>query len=127
MDGNTLLASIKFIVREKAPYPVQVFVIASDEAHLVKKRQRWACIMNCDPRGTVGRRWLLFMYLNNTLEYVDSFNQLPSYYKIQGQPFRRPICKKLSFKMQSDTANTCSLFCLYFLYHRLRNRSFESI
>lgn len=75
-----------------------------------------------------GEHWVAFyIYRKNSrmiAEFFDSFGKSPHHYGIES-PFLVSMYNNIS--LQSEDSASCGLFCLFFLYYRLKQRSFKKI
>lgn len=89
-------------------------------------------IINSDPSYLPGEHWLAVFFPSNSLpEFFDSFGKSPSQYS---QSIFNFLIEKDSRgfvynckRIQSTQATSCGLFCLYYLYFRIRGFTFASI
>ena len=127
MDGDSLAAAMLFL-SGCGSRKARTFVIASNEWRLVNKTSDYAVIQNTDPRGMKGQHWCIWVCLSGRLEWFDSLGQQPEYYSMD-MPYgnRTRITNKNTVQYQQNYSNACGYYCLYFFYHRIRNRSFDSI
>jgi hypothetical protein len=97
-----------------------------DKLPNVKKRPA-ALIMNTDKAGDPGEHWVvLFITEENTAEYFDSFGIYPMFREIHDFLESNNIDKVIysSNPLQSASASTCGAYCVMFIKHRCRGRSF---
>ena len=81
-------------------------------------------IMNSDASNKPGRHWVaLYFPRNEAVEFVDSLGHPPEYYNITTWNYY----KYNMIKLQSDQSQSCGYFCLYYIIHRSRGRSMETI
>lgn len=99
-------------------------VFARDELPDLKKEKRpFALVLNTDPRSKPGQHWLaLYGPSENSIELFDSFGQHPSNY---GLAYISPTYSFNQF--QSLTSTFCGHYCIYFLYLRTHNQTFNEI
>jgi hypothetical protein len=89
-------------------------------------------IVNSDPSYLPGKHWLAIFFPPNSLpEFFDSFGKSPSFYSENLLNFLLEENSKgfiyNSFPLQSSSSTSCGMFCLYFLYHRIRGYTFSQI
>ena len=97
-----------------------------------KKHSKKCFIINSDPSFLPGKHWIAVFFPPNSLpEFFDSLGRSPSHYSEKLLNFLLEEnsegfvynCKRL----QPSHSSTCGLFCLYFLYFRIRGYSFSNI
>lgn len=89
-------------------------------------------IINSDPSYSPGKHWVsIFIPDNSMPEFFDSLGKCPSRYShfildflIENGP-KGFISNKN--RLQSPNSSLCGLYCLYFVYHRMKNYSFDEI
>lgn len=82
------------------------------------------CVVNTDPHDQPGSHWVALNILSHRqVEFFDSYGQRPSAYALQLPP--NVISNPYDF--QSLTTDVCGHYCIYFLYHRAHNQSFQWI
>lgn len=89
-------------------------------------------IINTDPSFLPGKHWVAVYFPSNSLpEFFDSFGKAPSHY--HERIFNFLIEQNSngfvynSKRLQSPLSSYCGLYCLYYLYFRIRGFSFENI
>ena len=89
-------------------------------------------IVNSDISTGKGEHWVsIFFPLNSPPEFFDSLGKCPSSYShfllnflIENSP-KGFIYNYI--RLQDKQSSNCGLFCIYFLYHRLKGFAFEEI
>ena len=107
-------------------------VFASDQLPLTFPFCNSGFIANTDDHTRPGRHWIAFFQPQpGLIECYDSYGHKPDYY---GPWFTRWLQKHPTTtlmwnnrQIQSDTSNTCGLYCLYFLRQRLMGYSMTNI
>lgn len=88
-------------------------------------------IANTDESDRPGQHWLaVFIPNKGPPEFFDPLAFPPIHYVDHFENFlvnRGPQYKFNTQKVQSDESTQCGLFCIYYLYFRSRNVSFEDI
>ena len=89
-------------------------------------------IINTDPSYLPGKHWVvLFSPLNSLPEFFDSMGKCPSSYSYamvdylirnSGRGFVGN-----NVRLQKEESASCGLFCLYYIYYRMRGYCFEEI
>ena len=99
-------------------------VFARDELpDLSRERRPFALVLNSDPRDKAGQRWLsIFGPINKPIELFVSFGLSPALYGLDNLS-----CKHSRVQLQSLNSALCGNYCLYFLYLRSHNLSFDYI
>lgn len=97
-----------------------------------KNKYKKCFIINSDPSFLPGQHWIaIFLPSNGLPEFFDSFGKSPSSYSESLLNFLLDQNSKGFIynykKIQSSESSTCGLFCLYFLYYRIRGYSFTEI
>jgi hypothetical protein len=100
---------------------------------LPKEKTNKKCfIINSDPSFLPGEHWIAIFFPNKGLaEFFDSMGRNPSFYSELLLDF---LLKQNSNgfmyntkKFQSIKSSTCGMFCLYFLYYRIRGDKFSDL
>lgn len=100
---------------------------------LPKKKSSKNCfIINTDPSFLPGKHWIaVFIPSNGLPEFFDSFGKTPSFYSETLLNFLLEQNNKgfvyNCAHLQPSHSSTCGLFCLYFLYYRIRGFNFNKI
>ena len=99
-------------------------VFARDELpDLSRERRPFALVLNTDPREKPGQHWLsIFGPINKPLELFDSFGLSPVLYGLDYLS-----SKHSRVQLQSWNSALCGNYCLYYLYLRSHNLSFDYI
>jgi hypothetical protein len=85
-------------------------------------------IINSDPAELPGEHWIcVFFPRKSHPEFFDSLGRNPSSYSAAITDFMGDEYVYNSVKFQPQDSATCGLYCLYFLYHRIRNNSYIDI
>ena len=89
-------------------------------------------IINTDGISSPGSHWVsIFLPENSEAEFFDSLGRCPSYYSQFILDFlieHSPRGFIYNYKrLQPPNSSTCGLYCLYFLYYRTKNISFQEI
>ena len=101
-------------------------VHASDQLHEPTTRPS-TMVVNTDESWKPGRHWVsIFIPLSGQWEYFDSFGKPPD------SPFIQTFLqhKKIKFNskvLQSDKSSVCGHYCIYYLVHRVRGFTMETI
>jgi len=121
----------KFLFSDVLLYQNVEGVFAMDKLPMEKNSKK-CFIVNTDPSFLPGKHWIAVFIPSNSLpEFFDSLGRSPSHYseKILNFLLNKNSegfvynCKRL----QGPQTSTCGLFCLYFLYFRIRGYSFVDI
>lgn len=89
-------------------------------------------IINTDPSYCEGKHWVsIYFPLNSLPEFFDSLGKSPSFYSnyileflIQNSAHGFVYNSK---HIQKPFSSSCGLYCLYFIYFRSKNYSYENI
>lgn len=89
-------------------------------------------IINTDPSYLPGKHWVVVFFPTDSFpEFFDSFGKDPTYYN---QSIFNFLIERNSRGfvynskcIQAVQSSACGLFCLYYLYFRIRGYSFEKI
>lgn len=105
------------------------YVISKNCFSTVVLFQNRPTLVVCNTSETYpGQHWVAFyVYWRNSIpcaEFFDSFGKSPQYYEINPPFF---VCKYNRSVFQSDKSDSCGLFCLFFLYYRLKKQNFKKI
>lgn len=88
-------------------------------------------IINSDPSYLPGTHWFAIFFPKKSYpEFFDSLGRNPKFYSEDIINFLSKENKQIAYnckRLQSTNSSTCGLFCLYFLYYRIRGYSFEKI
>ena len=97
-------------------------VFARDELPDIASEERpFALVLNTDTHDKPGTHWLaIYGPPNGPLELFDSFGLAPSRYGLG-------LFKHSRLALQSFTSALCGNYCIYFLYLRFHNQSFDRI
>ncbi|MCP3663185.1 MAG: hypothetical protein GY696_11935 [Gammaproteobacteria bacterium] len=89
----------------------------------------FAFVTNIEPDTLPGSHWVaIYMDKDGQTEFFDSYGRNPEtrqivlYLKKHGRNLR---CN--TEELQGPFSSACGQFCIYYLYHRLRNHSIEKI
>lgn len=86
------------------------------------------CFINSDPSFLPGKHWIcIFFPANSPPEFFDSLGRTPSHYSNAMISFLGQNYIYNTIRLQPQGSSTCGLFCLYFLYYRIRGYSFLDI
>lgn len=87
----------------------------------------YGVVINTDKFGEPGTHWVaLYVIDKNTAEYFDSFAQTPTKY-INNYLKKFKDLKMSHTKIQSIFDTSCASHVIYFLFHRCKGISFNSI
>lgn len=104
-------------------------IFSIDEIPLLVEPNKYV-IVNSDPSFLPGKHWFCMFYAQGSnVEFFDSLGKEPFYYSsniIQSVNKYKKIIYS-SKKIQPSNSSTCALYCLYYIYHRLRGYNFSSI
>lgn len=101
--------------------------------NLPKKIIKPSClIINSDPSFLPGSHWVAIYFPSNSpAEFFDSLGKGPFHYSHLMLNFIIDWSSKgfaYNYEpIQPQYSSTCGIYCLYFLYNRVRGRSFEDI
>ena len=85
-------------------------------------------IINSDPSFLPGRHWMnIFSPYGSHPEFFDSLGRAPSFYSDAIPKFLGKKYVYNSIRLQPPNSSTCGLYCLYYVYHRLRGLTFSEI
>jgi hypothetical protein len=87
-------------------------------------------IINSDPANLPGEHWICVYFpkgKDKNPEFFDSLGRNASFYLYDILHFTRKNYIYNSLRLQGPNLNTCALYCLYFMYHRVRNKSYKDI
>ena len=113
------------------PYTRDVFagVYPRDRLPRVVKNYPSAYICNSQPHGHVGEHWLLiYVDKHGRGEYFDSYGFPPFYQKFVN--FLNTQCTMWKFnekQLQGLTSQVCGHYCIFYLLHRCRGLSMDTI
>jgi hypothetical protein len=105
-------------------------VFAADR--LPRSLTRYPCgfIANTDNYSQPGTHWCVFYFTApGVVEFFDTYGQRPGSYNRHFVDYISRFTK-VTFnerQLQSDVSNVCGLYCLFYLLHRLRGKSFRAI
>ena len=99
-------------------------VFARDELpDLPMEKRPFALVINTDPHDKPGQHWLaIYAPIEGPYELFDSFGLAPSFYALD---FVGPTHSLYS--LQSYSSSLCGHYCIYFIYLRSREHSFQNI
>ena len=138
MDTWSLLHAMRFIsAREQSK--IKVYVIAKDEQYKVDySKLPVAVISNDMEKKWKGNHWVLWLVFNSNskgsskeckysgvdIQFFCSYGLSPTYYNLDF-PKISNVCNFVynSTQLQPETSTTCGIYCLYFLYKRLKGFS----
>ena len=85
-------------------------------------------IANCCRRGLPGRHWILIYQKNLKIcLFLDSYGLHPKFYGFTKHLPKMVRLRYNTVQFQSLGSNSCALYCLFFGYNLVRNRTFEEI
>lgn len=88
-------------------------------------------IVNSDPDSKPGRHWLALYFTSPEQgEFFDSFGRKPEFYSKKFVTFLNRNSKNWTHsqrELQSVTTAVCGEYCIFYLMHRARNVSMNSI
>lgn len=106
-------------------------VYAADMLPISNSVKNVGLIANIDESSSPGQHWIvLFIPHRGMPEFFDPLGYKPSFYLPHFENFlvnRGPRYKYNTQKIQSDDSSNCGLFCIYFLYLRSRDVTFQNI
>lgn len=86
------------------------------------------CFINSDPAFLPGRHWICVFFPDNAHpEFFDSLGRYPSFYSNSIPSFMGGEYSYNSIRLQPPNSSTCGLYCLYFIYFRVRGNSYIDI
>lgn len=130
MDEFTLRRMLKCLA---CKLDINTYVIAKNEFHLISySKFPVIVIYNESKRGDFGSHWIsLILYEANGGGgvYADIFDSLGLHKELSGIKFPSRVRKinTNTCRVQPLSSLTCGMYCLYFLYYRLRNFSMDRI
>lgn len=87
--------------------------------------------INSHPSNLPGEHWLVVYFpenlKKNTPEFFDSLGKGPNHYSTNITHFMGNQYVYNTQRLQAHNSSTCGLYCLYFLYYRVRGYSFSNI
>lgn len=85
--------------------------------------------INSDPSDLPGEHWVcvFFPHQNSPAEFFDSLGHEPNYYSSNIAHFMNNNFKYNTQRLQAYNSSTCGLYCLFFLYYRVRGYTFSDI
>lgn len=84
--------------------------------------------INSDPSYLPGMHWIcVYFPKNSPAEFFDSLGHAPNYYSQKLSLFMKNTFIYNTRRLQAYNSNTCGLYCLFFLYYRIRGYSFSEI
>lgn len=106
-------------------------VFAADKLPILDFSKDCGLIANTDESNQPGQHWVaIFIPKSGVPEFFDPLAYSPNHYIEHFENFlvnRAPQYRYNAQKIQSDESSWCGLFCIYYLYFRCRNVSFENI
>ena len=89
-------------------------------------------IVNSEPSISPGRHWIVMHFPQQSIpEFCDSLGKCPSFYSYTMLDY---LIQNNNYgfvynydKLQNDESTNCGVFCLYFIYHRIKGVSFKNI
>ena len=85
-------------------------------------------IVNCCNQNLPGQHWVAICQTSeDTLEFFDSFGQLPSMYNLQTKlpTTQYIVCNPVT--LQNIGSEVCGHYCLYFCYYKARGYSMAQL
>ncbi len=84
-------------------------------------------IVNLDPYPKPGSHWIcLYIDQDGRVEHFDSYGRNPNTKEIK--TFLKDYdVHNNTIQVQSSYSSTCGQYCLYYMYHRIRNQTMDSI
>jgi hypothetical protein len=116
-----------FVSKDSLMHKETKGIFPIDKIPIVVKPHKMLFI-NTDPASLPGKHWVcVFIPDNGPPEFFDSLGRSPLYYsknllRVLGHRFVHN-----TIRLQSYNSSTCGLFCLFYLYHRVRNINFMEI
>ena len=99
-----------------------VGVFASDELDFVVQKRPACLIVNTDPSYMPGTHWIaIYIDARGNGHYFDSFGRdvfCDQFVKFLKMNVKRVYMNKS--RLQSSDTFVCGIYCIYFLYHRVR-------
>ena len=102
-------------------------VVPSDKLPIPHKRP--CCfIVNTDPSGHRGKHWLgFYLGADGIGELFDSYGRAPNE---KFEKYMKKYCNYVTYnsvRVQGPLSSSCGQFCIYYLSHRVRGRSMNTI
>ncbi|KAF0097296.1 MAG: hypothetical protein FD142_3163 [bacterium] len=112
---------IKLLLERYVPRTYTIGVYPRDQ--LPTRPARRSClVVNSDPAGEPGHHWLA-LYVDEDIEFFDSFGQHPSAYSLN----LPTALRVLHYPIQSLNSDSCGDHCIIFLWRRARRFSLTRI
>lgn len=92
--------------------------------------RRWGFVSNTDVMSLPGSHWVSFWVNKDSLEFYDSYGQMPGYYGEHFDKYVRDARKTLiynAYAVQSDYSEVCGLYAMFYLLKKSRNCSMKDI
>lgn len=103
-------------------------ILPIDKVPIYKAQKNTFYIFNSDPTFLPGEHWMcMFIPESSPPEFFDSLGKSPWYYSKKLKDFLGPKFIYNCVRIQPTKTSTCGLYCLYFLYHRLKGVTFPDI
>ena len=85
-------------------------------------------IVNCCNQNLPGQHWVAICQTSeNTMEFFDSFGQMPSVYNLQGKLPKTQYIVYNPLTLQDIASEVCGHYCLYFCYYKARGYSMAQL
>ena len=127
MDGQEIA---DILIRDPFVQPTFHGVFSSDRLPELPVKQRPATlVVNTDPSCRPGEHWIaIYLPKRGPLEYFDSYGKPPEVNSIQTILARNGGINKINPKsLQGPLSSVCGHYCIYYLLHRCRGQSMETI
>jgi len=112
----------QIINKDKLLSKTFIGIFAADELNFQVYKKPSCLIVNTDPATEPGEHWIaIYFDARGNMEYFDSFGRQPTadfvaFMKENGNKIRVH-----SQRLQSDDTYVCGMYCVYFLFYRVRN------
>lgn len=119
----------KIIQCDQVLNKVFIGIFASNQLNHTVRKKPTAMIVNTDPTTRPGQHWVaMYFDTNGTVDYFDSYGltlYVPEFIKFMNRNSIRINYNNV--RLQSSESEVCGIYCLYFLYFRVRNFSMSNI
>ena len=127
-----ITSQLESILR-KDPITRNKFCGVYAEDRLPETLEQYPCgfIANTDPKGQPGKHWVAFYFRSPQQgEFFDSYGHPPQFYSDDFVVFLNEHCQEWIVnekELQSLNSRFCGHYCIYYLMHRARGVSMETI
>jgi len=97
-------------------------IFAADQLNFNISKRPSCLIANTDPSTMPGQHWIaIYFDAQGNVEYFDSFGRQPTDDFVEFMKKHGNKIRVHSNRLQSDDTYVCGMYCIYFLFYRVRN------